>query len=138
MSNFISLTKAKAMVATYREMKETVLKSEYLNILPVAETFGRSQFDTILANEGCTGLRIYYGMSDDLHLHAIVVGVNANNEDMIPKESNTSTSDTITSSTTTTEGDGGNGEEDDPDEDDIIEDGAPCPPFCPPPSGLYP
>ena len=54
-------------------------------------------------------------MDEQLRIHAIIVGVNEKNEDMIA--SLTSGTDVMT------------GEE-------IIEEGNRCPPFCPPPSIL--
>jgi hypothetical protein len=129
MNNTISLDKAKAMTALFRLNREVVLGSDYQgkNIIPICETFDRAVFDKILALPGCVGLRIYHGMTEDLQLREIIVGVNASNEDMLPSfESSTSTS-----GTTSTEG-----EEDE--EPPIAEDGFTCPPICPPPSELNP
>ncbi len=58
-------------------------------------------------------------MSVDLKVHAIIVGVNANNEDILPQA-------TASTSANATSGD----------DDDIIEAGVICPPICPPPSPL--
>jgi hypothetical protein len=85
MSQFITLTSAASMAASYRTNKETILASAYQNqnILAVCETFDRSQIDDILAQSGCTGLRIYYGMDSNDKVHAILVGVDSNEADII-------------------------------------------------------
>ena len=102
------------MTSLYRTERENILKTDYQNqgILPLSEAFERGAFDTVLSKEGCTGLRFYYGMSEDLKIHAIIVGVDENGEDMLPEES------TIA-----------NNEESE--EDDIIERGIRCPDICP-------
>ena len=56
-------------------------------------------------------MRIYYGMSDDLKIHAIGVGVNSKDEDILPTEG-------IGAALTTTPV--------------IVEDGSRCPDVCPP------
>jgi hypothetical protein len=114
-AHFISLTEAVDMTTLYRSDKETILATAYQNqdILPLSETFNRDAFDTLLAKEGCEGLRIYYGMDENLNVHAIIVAVNEENEDILPD----STQNTIT-------------------ENDIVEEGQRCPDLCPPPSAL--
>jgi hypothetical protein len=120
MKNSISLDLAKKMTALYRRYREDIdsLPVAIKDILPISETFGREAFDAVLSQEGCTGVRIYYGMSDDLKVHAIIVGVNEKNEDMLPAL----TAPLATSSTTR-----------DP---VIIEDSSFCPPYCAPASPL--
>lgn len=117
MNHFISLAKAANMTTLYRYQKEEILQPEYQgeNILPICESFDRNEFDIVLAQEGCAGLRIYYGMSDDFKIHAIIVGVNDKNEDMLPPTGTTSASET---------------------DDEIIENGNRCPDLCPPASPL--
>ena len=85
-NHFISLPAAAAMTALYREERENILATSYKNqnILPLSETFDRAIIDAILGQEGCTGFRIYYGMSEDYLVHAILVGVNEDNEDILP------------------------------------------------------
>ena len=118
MNHFISLSSAITMTSRFRANRENVLDSFYRgqNILALSETFDRSAFDTLLAKSGCTGLRIYYGMGEDLKIHAIIVAVNENNEDMIPENSL-------------------NNNEDD-DDDDIVDSANRCPELCPPSSPL--
>jgi hypothetical protein len=108
----ISLQTAVEMTARYRTQMETILAPEYRdgNLLCVSETFDRSAFDRLLAQPGCTALRIYYGMDEALHVHAIVVGVNEKDVDILPTE---------------TEPAG-----------EIIDVSKVCPPFCSPSSPL--
>ena len=115
MNHFISLTTAETMTGRYRQNREAILKTEYQqqNILPLSETFDRAAFDTLLAKTGCTGLRIYYGMNADYQIHAIIVAVNENNEDILPSSSMTAT-----------------------EEEDIVDNGNRCPELCPPQSPL--
>lgn len=111
MSQFISLEKAAAMTADYRQNRENILGASYKNqnILCICETFDRGVFDDVLGQPDCVGLRIYYGMSSDMQVHAIIVGVNSFNEDMITTSRDVNL---------------------------IIEEGRRCPFDCPPASDL--
>src|SRR5688572_24475223 len=86
MSQFISLATAEVMTARYRNNKEGILDSNFQNenILPISETFGKEEFETLVNMTGCAGLRIYYGMDESLKIHAIIVAINANDEDILP------------------------------------------------------
>lgn len=120
MSHFITLEKAKQMTSLYRKEKENLLTPEHKdkNILPIAETFERAAFDTVLAKEGCASLRIYYGLDETLKLHAMIIGVDNVGQDII----------TTTQASGTLDGTG----------DEIIEDGKRCPDECGPTSPLNP
>jgi len=85
MSQVISLSTAVDMTTLYRQDRETILGNSYKNqnILPKCETFDRDVIDDLLAQSGCTGLRIYYGMDSNNKVHAIIVGVNSSDEDII-------------------------------------------------------
>ena len=113
----ISLSQAVEMTARFRSNRNTVLETEYQNedILPLCETFSKSSIEGLLAQEGCEGFRIYYGMDENLKIHAILVAVNGNNADILPLQN------ALT--------------EQDP-EGTILEDGQRCPPYCPPSSPL--
>lgn len=115
MNHAISLERASQMITRYREQKEKMMSPEYSekNLLPIAESFDRAAFDKVLSQPGCTGLRIYYGMNEDLQLRAIIVGLNEKNEDLLPADPS------VTDGT-------------------IIEDGMMCPPVCAPASLLNP
>lgn len=114
MNQFISLQEAIDMTSLYRDNRENILKTDYQDqdILPLSETFERAPFDTVLAKNGCTSLRIYYGMSEDLKIHAIIVGVDDNGDDMLPSENDIVNDEEF-------------------EDEDIIEKGARCPDICP-------
>lgn len=82
----ISLEVAVTMTTDYRANMDTILKDEYQNqgILAVCETFDKGIFQAFIDNPECQRVRIYYGMDDNLKVHAIIVGVNPDGEDMIP------------------------------------------------------
>jgi hypothetical protein len=111
MSQFISLEDASTMTALFRQDRETVLATGYKNrnILAKAETFDRSYFDNVLAQSGCTRIRIYYGMDSNNKVKAVIVGVNSSDEDIIFPNTDSSL---------------------------IIENAQRCPDNCPPPSVL--
>ena len=115
--HLIPLDQAKTMTLLYRGEMNNILATPYegKGILPICETFDRAAFDNLLAETGCTAVRVYYGMSDDLKVHAIIVGVNSNNEDILPPSGNTI------------------GTEGDP---VILEEATRCPDDCPPSSPL--
>lgn len=118
-NHLISLETAVTMTTLYRQQKENILATGYKNqnILCRCETFDRGVIDAIMEQSGCAALRIYYGMSEDYQVHAILVGVNENNEDILPSTAN---------SLTSTE------------EDIIAEQSIRCPEDCPPESPLNP
>ena len=116
MSRFISVEKAIEMTTLFRAQKDVILADDYKgqDILVKSETFSREQAEKLLAKPGCTQLRIYYGMSQDLKMHALLVGVNANGEDILLNAQLNS------------------------DNESVVEDAQRCPPFCPPASPLNP
>ena len=115
-SHFISLETAIDMTTKYRNEHEIILAPEYRNqgVLPLSETFSRAALDAILAQNDCEGVRIYYGMDGDGKVHAILVGVTANNRDLLKDNS-------------LSKGPGG---------DIIVELAQRCPDLCPPDSPL--
>ncbi len=114
-SHSIPLATAVEMTSLYRAQKENILDAEYRNenVLAICETFNRQAFDDLLAEPDCNALRVYYGMDEDLKVHAIIVGVDETGNDILPSQL-TETSE----------------------EDKIVEEGQRCPDFCPPPSPL--
>lgn len=82
----ISLEQAIEMTKRYRQERETILSKEYAgkDLLPFSETFSRDAFDSLLQQEGCASIRLYLGMDTDLRVHAIFVGVNERDEDILP------------------------------------------------------
>jgi hypothetical protein len=118
-NHFISLQQAIDLTTRYRNEKEGLLKSEYQNkgILPICESFEKSAIESLLAEADCVALRVYFGMDATKLIRLVIVGVNSNDEDILPDEQISSRS---------TLDDGGK----------IVEDGIRCPTICPPPSPL--
>lgn len=89
-NHLITLHTGIDMTTLYRQERENILATAYKNqnILPLSETFERAAIDAILQQSGCTALRIYYGMTEDLRVHAILVGSDENNEDILPSTNN--------------------------------------------------
>jgi len=112
--HFISLSTAITMTRQYRENYQELLtpSTQSQDVLPLSETFNRAAFDALLANTACEGIRIYYGMDENLKIHAILVGVDESNNDILPGALN----------------------ETEP--ADIVERGQRCPDVCPPASPL--
>ena len=108
-SHQISLVQAIAMTQKYRLGNETILEPVMRNmqILPFSETFNREDFDKLLSQADCEGIRLYYGMDEELKVHIIAVGVNSRNEDLIADQVAV-----------------------------LIENGIRCPTVCPPASAL--
>jgi hypothetical protein len=117
-NHFISLLQAIEMTKKYRAEKENILAPEFRNrnILLTCETFDRNAFDALLSENGCMGIRLYFGMTENLQVRVVAVGVNEKNEDMLPAQREVITIN---------------------DEANVIvEEGLPCPEVCPPPSPL--
>lgn len=114
MSHFISLREAKILIGRYKSEKTEVLKSEYaeINVLPTSEKFERAAFDTLLAKEGCAGLRFYFGMLDSLRVTLIAVAIDEKGNDILALRSSELDQDTVLN--------------------DIVEKGQSCPPICHP------
>jgi hypothetical protein len=104
-NQFITLEQAQSMIKKYKDEKENILDSAYRSkdILPNCETFDRVVFDKVLAQDNCVKLRVYFSMDENFLVKAIVVGVDPQDNDILPEE---------------------NG---------IIENGWRCPDMCPPP-----
>lgn len=116
MAHSISLSDAITLTTNYRNGKRDILKpSVDENILPICETFDRAEIDSLLAQTGCEKLRLYFGLNEDENVCAILVGVNENDEDMIPS---TDSEDQLGTRRM------------------ILERGHRCPPLCPPKSAL--
>ncbi|MBE7172813.1 MAG: hypothetical protein INR73_19715 [Williamsia sp.] len=120
----IPLAKAKEMTLRYRQNRDAILKEEWAgqNLLAICETFSKESFNDFFTNDQCKGIRIYYGMNSDMLVHAIVVGVDDQNRDMLPTGNMSLLRATA----------GAEDEEEPP----ILEEGTRCPDDCPPPSDL--
>lgn len=114
-NHIISLHYAIQLTSHFRNNRELIISSQYKgqDILPLSETFNRSDIDLLLAQQDVAGLRIYYGMDSENKVHAVLVPVNINNQDML------------------------SGQDDEKDEGRIIvQEGQRCPAICPPASPL--
>lgn len=114
MNHLIPLQQAIEMTTRYRDERSSIVAPAHLNqdILPNSESFDVASVLAVINQPGCVSIRIYYGMSRDLKVHAIIVGVNNMDEDML----------TVS----------GINMVDPP----ILEEGIRCPQQCPPPSAL--
>jgi len=71
----ISLQEASDMTARYRDNQSEAyfIKAEY---------FGREAIESILSQENCVGIRIYYGLDENNVQRIILVGVTADENDI--------------------------------------------------------
>jgi hypothetical protein len=113
----IALDHAKKMTRKFRDQKENIMSGKFKGkkMLPQCETFDRACFDQLLAQDDCTGVRVYFGINDDDQVNLVIVGVNSKNEDILPGENE---QPILTGGKV------------------IIEDGTRCPDQCPPSSSL--
>jgi hypothetical protein len=79
----ISLNEAVKMTSRFRAQLQSMLQPEYSGSLPIAETFQKSIFIELAAQEGCEAIRSYYGMDDNSRVCIIFVGVDENNNDLL-------------------------------------------------------
>lgn len=99
----ISLAEAIAMTTRYRANRP--------DNFPISETFNIEAIHKLISTDGCHGIRIYYGMKENMEADAILVAVNAEGEDILPLTGNESVLDSSNPV--------------------ILEDGIRCPPLCP-------
>lgn len=87
MSEFIGLPEATIMTGAFKTNREVILGTTYqnLDLLPFNETFDKDQVISMLNNSGCVSMRIYYGMDDGKKVHALLVGVDSENKDILPE-----------------------------------------------------
>jgi hypothetical protein len=94
MSNhLIPLSQAIQMTTLFRQQRDMILKPVYAgkNMLPIAETFDRSAIESLLNLPDCRSIRIYHSMDQNLQLHAIIVGVDSADKDILPTTDSTAT-----------------------------------------------
>lgn len=110
-SHSISLQEAIDMTTLYRQEKEGILMPGLRgqNILCNSETFNVTDVLSLLNQPGCFGLRIYYGMKNDLKVHAILVGVDETGKDILPNDVQMQLDEDVL----------------------LLEEGKRCPPLCP-------
>lgn len=115
-SHLISLSTATDLTDRYRSNRNSILQTSYQSsdLLPLSETFNVQDINLLTSQEGCEAIRIYYGMTENLQVHAILVAVDEENADILPDPPESLNA-----------------------EDNIIlEEGQRCPSICPPESPL--
>ena len=87
-SNFITLTQFLEMKQLYADNAQQILQPPYQNkeILITSETFNGDVITAISQVTGFAGFRIYYGMSPDLKIHAMLVATDINGNDLLPSD----------------------------------------------------
>ncbi|RYY67644.1 MAG: hypothetical protein EOO12_00350 [Chitinophagaceae bacterium] len=108
MNHEIDLQTAIDMTTRYRGALQKLLNPDFQGAMPLSETFDISAFQTLM-EQNPAKIRIYYGMQEDNSIHAVLVGVDANDNDMFPGQ---------------------------PEDGKIMENGTRCPLACPPASVL--
>ncbi len=116
-SHRITLDRALEMTARYKENMDIIISPEMANqnILAISETFRKDELIAYLSQDFVYSIRIYYGMSEDMQVHAIILGVDKDGNDILPAQPGHSHPP----------GDGEEGE--------LFEDAVRCPTTCPPP-----
>ena len=113
MRNFITPAQAKKLTRNFRHNRQRMIKDEFRGpkTLPLCETFDRAAFDALLAQPGCTHIRIYLGMDEGHEVKLVAVGVNEKGQDILPDVERTSDFNVTTGV--------------------IVEEGQRCPDNCP-------
>jgi hypothetical protein len=118
LTHSISLDQAVEMTTRYRTNRPLILAPGYpTDILTLSETFNKEAIIALGNTPGAVGIRIYYGMDEQLLCHAILVAVDDQGADILPPAAATNKS----------QADGFG---------DLLEDSLRCPTLCPPPSAL--
>ncbi len=113
----ITIAQANALITRYDNNRAGIIAGNFKTADPLSksQTFERTEIEALLGQEGCVGLRCYFGMYDENsapdsdHAGKIVLvlcGVDSNGNDL-----NLSWSTTVTGQI-------------------ILENGQMCPPFC--------
>lgn len=71
----ITLAAAADLTANYRSAMATGDR--------IAHFFGRDIIEELLAQDGCVGIRIYYGLDESGKKELVLVGVEADEDDMV-------------------------------------------------------
>lgn len=82
----ITLEDAVEMTTRYRAEMPDIIKEEYAdaNVFPISETFRKNIFTELVSQHGCVAIRSYLGMDEEQQVKLIFVGVDDNNEDILP------------------------------------------------------
>lgn len=116
-SHRITLGRAYEMVARYQENMDKILNPnlEAEHVLAKSETFRKDALIDYLSKDMVHYVRIYYGMSENMQVHAIIVGADKDGNDILPKP-------IVPGQPPTGEDDG-----------ELFEEAVRCPTACPPP-----
>jgi len=78
------------MKQLYADNSQQILQPPYQNqeILITSETFNGDVITAISQVTGFAGFRIYYGMSPDLKVHAMLIATDVNGNDLLPGDPN--------------------------------------------------
>ena len=89
MSEFISLAEARVLTGNYRDLKDLLISPVYQNknVLPVSETFDKNQIIQLLQQSDCEQMRIYLGIDDATQIRLVLVGVDADGNDIAQPDS---------------------------------------------------
>lgn len=75
----ISLEDASRLTANYRETLTSATEA-------TAEAFGKSSIESLLAQTNCVGMRVYYGIDASNNKRLVLVGVDAEGNDLYEGE----------------------------------------------------
>ena len=70
----ITLEEAALLTYNYQAANEDGIKSHF---------FGRQAIEKILEQDGAVGVRVYYGLDDEGMQHLVMVGADANQDDLV-------------------------------------------------------
>lgn len=117
----ISLEEAKKFTAGYRKEKAEFMTADKMNEKEAKKggMFGKEDILDLLNQPGCVGMRYYYGRNDDGSKNLVLVGVDKDNNDILPAEEKSAMAVM-----------------DSNDNGIILERGLPCPPYCTEKDGL--
>jgi hypothetical protein len=92
MNHEITLSEAIDLTKRFRDLRPTVINPVHVNddIVANSETFDRAAIEALLEQPDCQKIRIYYGMTPDLKIHAVLVGANSEDLDILPVGGNPS------------------------------------------------
>ncbi len=72
--HFISIEEAQKLVSNYQsKIKESDIKAYYV---------GKDSLQKVLQQDGCVGVRIYFGEDEEGKLQLVIVGVNSEEKDL--------------------------------------------------------
>jgi hypothetical protein len=132
-NHFIDRAEAGKLIGNYNRMKDELINPSFqrlqkeFGILPVSEAFNEKSILAILAQEGCVGIRIHYGIKMTMEREievplvvAVLVGVAKDGSNMWGKAAVNESTQVGLKMAVTSRGE---------DEGVILEDSQRCPPF---------